>query len=54
MSLLLKNGIIGGLELGKYYPELKNCLLFCVTELNTREEIDKLINGIKKVIEVFK
>jgi len=44
---LLRNGIVGGLELDKYYPELKDCLLFCVTELNRREDIDKLIEVIK-------
>jgi glycine dehydrogenase subunit 1 len=46
-SELLKKGIVGGLDLGKYYPELSNCLLFCVTELNTKEEIDKLVGVVK-------
>jgi len=38
---LLKHGIIGGLPLGKFYPEMKNCMLVCVTETKTKEEIDK-------------
>jgi len=46
---LLNNGIIGGLELGKYYPSLSNCLLFCVTELNTREEMDKLVDIFRNI-----
>ena len=45
---LLKDGIIGGLELGKHYPELSDCLLFCVTELNTIHEIDRLVEVIKE------
>lgn len=44
---LLKNNIIGGLDLGQYYPELKNCLLFCVTEVVTKEDMDKLVEIIK-------
>jgi len=43
-KLLLKNKIIGGFILEKFYPELKNSLLFCVTEKRTRKEIDKLIS----------
>ncbi|SET00153.1 glycine dehydrogenase (decarboxylating) alpha subunit [Natronincola peptidivorans] len=39
---LLKQGILGGYELGKDYPEMKNGLLLCVTEKRTKEEIDKL------------
>ncbi len=39
---LLKKQIIGGLELGRFYPELKDCLLVCVTEQNSREEVDAL------------
>ncbi|MFC1560199.1 aminomethyl-transferring glycine dehydrogenase subunit GcvPA [Candidatus Margulisiibacteriota bacterium] len=44
---LLKNGIIGGLDLGKYYPELKNHMLIAVTEMVKKEDIDnfmKLLN----------
>ena len=37
---LIKNKIIGGLDLGVYYPELKNHMLIAVTEKRTKEEID--------------
>jgi glycine dehydrogenase subunit 1 len=40
---LLRKQIIGGLDLGRFYPELGDCLLVCVTEQNSREEIDTLI-----------
>jgi glycine dehydrogenase subunit 1 len=39
---LLKQKIIGGLDLGEYYPELKNHVLIAVTEKRTKEEIDAL------------
>lgn len=39
---LLARRIIGGVELGRFYPELSDCLLICVTEQNSREEIDAL------------
>ena len=42
-KLLWDNKILGGFELGRFYPELENSLLFSVTEKRTREEIDKLI-----------
>ena len=45
---LLKKKIVGGLEIEKYYPELKNCLLFCVTEMISKEEIDKMVRVAKK------
>lgn len=40
---LADNGIMPLVDLGIYYPELENHALVCVTELNTREEIDKLV-----------
>lgn len=39
----LKNGgILGGISLNCFYTELKDSLLISVTELNTRDEIDRL------------
>jgi glycine dehydrogenase subunit 1 len=43
---LLEHQIIGGYELGRAYPHLADCLLFCVTELNTRAEIDRLVEAL--------
>ncbi|HEV2419829.1 MAG TPA: hypothetical protein VGX94_18680, partial [Terriglobia bacterium] len=34
--------IIGGLELGRYYPELENHLLVCATECVSRQTIDTM------------
>lgn len=39
---LLKNNIIGGYDIEKNYPELKNGYLIAVTEKRTKEEIDAL------------
>ena len=47
---LLKKEILGGLDLGIYYDNLKNCMLFCVTEMNSKEEIDKLVKTLGEVI----
>lgn len=45
-KLRTKDGIIGGLALSKYYDGHDNELLVCVTETNTREQIDNLIKGL--------
>jgi glycine dehydrogenase subunit 1 len=39
---LLKKKIIGGLPLGRFYPELADSMLLCATEMNTRPEMDAL------------
>lgn len=36
-----------GIDAGKYYPEFKNCTIFCATERNTKESIDALVEKIK-------
>ncbi len=36
----LEKNVIGGLELGRLYPELDGALLVCATEVNRREEMD--------------
>jgi glycine dehydrogenase subunit 1 len=37
---LLRQKVIGGLPLSRWYPELGHASLWCTTELNTREQID--------------
>ncbi len=37
---LLDNKIVGGIELSRWYPELRNCTLWCATEIVTRAQID--------------
>jgi len=50
---LLDFGIIGGYELKTAYPEipeLKNAMLLCVTEMNSGDEIDWLVESLREVI----
>jgi glycine dehydrogenase subunit 1 len=37
---LLDNQIVGGIDLSRWYPELRNCTLWCATEIMTRAQID--------------
>jgi glycine dehydrogenase subunit 1 len=37
---LLDEKIVGGIELSRWYPELKNATLWCATEIITRKQID--------------
>jgi glycine dehydrogenase subunit 1 len=41
---LIEEGIVGGYDLGKDYSQLKDHMLFCVTEMNTKDEIDMLVD----------
>ena len=46
---LLEHGIIGGYDLGQDYPSLKDHMLIAVTEMNTKEEIDMLVEVLSEV-----
>ena len=48
-KLRTEKGIIGGITLSRYYPESPNDFLVCVTETNTKEQIDNLIEGLKAI-----
>jgi glycine dehydrogenase subunit 1 len=47
--LLDEWGIIGGYDLGRDYPHLRDHMLLCVTEMNPREEIDALVEALQEV-----
>jgi len=46
-AALLQQGIVGGYDLGRAYPDMANTMLLCVTELHTRADIDKLVAALK-------
>lgn len=46
---LLENGILGGYPLGEDYEGMENCLMFAVTEMNSKEEIDQLVAMLSEV-----
>ena len=46
-KVLLKKKIIGGLPLAKYYPELKDCALWCATEMSRRERMDAVAEALQ-------
>ncbi|MFL6354776.1 MAG: aminomethyl-transferring glycine dehydrogenase subunit GcvPA [Bryobacteraceae bacterium] len=39
-AALTERKIIGGLALGRFYPELENCMLLCATEMSKRQDMD--------------
>ena len=39
---LLERKIVGGLPLGRFYPELRDSMLVCATEMSRREHTDTL------------
>ncbi len=46
---LLEHGIFGGTDLSKQFPELSQAALYCVTEVRTKGEIDKLVAALREV-----
>ncbi len=46
---LLEHDILGGYDLSQDYPALQNHMLLAVTEMNTREEIDRLAEVLVEV-----
>ena len=48
---LLKHKIFGGKDLTKEFPELGNSALYCVTEVHTKDDIDRLVNALKEAVK---
>lgn len=47
---LLRRGIFGGHDLSLEFPELRGCGLYCVTEVHSQEDIDRLADAVREVV----
>ena len=50
LEKLKKEGMIGGLALEKFYPELNHHLLVTITEMNKKEEIDRWAEALQHAL----
>jgi glycine dehydrogenase subunit 1 len=44
---LLEKGIVAGLDLGRFYPEMAGKYLFCATEVVGKEIIDTVVSEVR-------
>jgi glycine dehydrogenase subunit 1 len=44
---LADHGIFGGHDLGSEFPDLVGCALYCVTEVHTKGDIDRLVGAVE-------
>ncbi len=47
---LLEYGIQGGKDISREFPELGSSALYCVTEVHTKEDVDRLVNALESVV----
>jgi len=47
---LFNRGMAAGFPLGRYFPEMNNCLLVAVTEKRTKEEMDFLAHALEVIL----
>ena len=47
---LLRGGIFGGKDLSGEFPELQRCALYCVTEVHTKADLDRLAEALEEAV----
>jgi glycine dehydrogenase subunit 1 len=47
---LMARGIFGGVDLSKELPDLGESALYCVTEVHTKEDINRLANALAEAV----
>ena len=52
LAALRERNILGGLALGRFYPELSSCILMTATELTTTGDIKALASALEEVLHV--
>ena len=52
LAALRERRILGGVDLGRFYPELDSCILMTATELTTSGDIDALARALTEILRV--
>ncbi len=52
LAKLKERGILGGVDLGRYYPEYSDCILMAATELTSTADIEALCSALEEVANV--
>jgi glycine dehydrogenase subunit 1 len=52
LAQLQARGILGGVDLGRFYPELSSCVLMTATELTTAADVAALADALSEVVRV--
>jgi len=52
LAALQERNILGGVDLGRFYPEMRNCILMTATELTTSGDIAALATALEEVLHV--
>jgi glycine dehydrogenase subunit 1 len=51
LPMLLQRGFIGGFPLKRFYAEMETEILICVTEKNSRQDIDQLTEALAEALK---
>jgi glycine dehydrogenase subunit 1 len=49
LSALERKQILGGIALGRWYPELDDCILMTATELTSSADVDRLVTALSEI-----
>jgi glycine dehydrogenase subunit 1 len=52
LAKLQERGVLGGIDLGRYYPEYADCILMAATELTSSADIETLATALQEVVNV--
>jgi glycine dehydrogenase subunit 1 len=53
LSALQEEGILGGIDLSRFWPQYKNCLLVSVTEMTSTADLDRYLQTLPRVLARF-
>jgi glycine dehydrogenase subunit 1 len=50
-AALLGMGIFGGKDITQEFPDLGNSALYCVTEVHSKAELDRLVTAVEEAVQ---